>query len=78
MTWTESDGRLTKDFEFEDFPAAFAFMTRVAFLAEKLHHHPEWSNVYNKVSIALTTHEQGNTVTDYDREFAAAVDKLVS
>ena len=75
--WTEADGYLTRDFSFASFRDAFAFMTRVAFIAEELNHHPEWSNVYGKVTIALTTHEKGNTVTTVDREFAAAVDLLV-
>lgn len=76
MTWTEADGYLRKDFEFDNFQTAFAFMTRVAFKAEQMHHHPEWSNVYNRVSIALTTHDHGNVVTDYDRKFAKAIDEL--
>ncbi len=74
--WDESDGALRRDFEFEDFSAAFAFMTRVALLAERAQHHPEWSNVYNRVSIALTTHDAGNTVTAADRDLADAIDQL--
>ena len=76
MSWVEGDGYLTGEFEFADFTTAFGFMTRVAFIAERLNHHPEWSNVYNKVTIRLTTHDEGNIVTDLDREFAAAVDAL--
>ncbi len=76
MSWVEADDYLTKEFNFANFTTAFAFMTRVAFIAEKLNHHPEWSNVYGNVTIALTTHDAGNTVTDLDREFAAAVDAL--
>lgn len=53
-------------------------MTRVALLAETQDHHPEWSNVYNRVSIALTTHDAGNTVTDKDRQLAADIDDIVS
>ena len=75
--WNEANGYLTRDFSFASFRDAFAFMTRVAFIAEELNHHPEWSNVYNKVSIALTTHDKGNTVTAVDRDFAKAVDLLV-
>ena len=78
MQWTEVDNGLTRDFEFANFREAFAFMTRVAFIAEELDHHPEWSNVYNRVSIRLTTHSAGNTVTDLDHSFATAVDQLIS
>jgi len=78
MAWTEHDGRMTRHLEFASFREAFAFMTHVAFIAEELNHHPEWSNVYNKVTIVLTTHDEGNTITDYDRQFAAAVDQLVA
>lgn len=77
MSWTETDDSLQRDFEFENFRAAFAFMTRVAFIAEDLDHHPDWSNVYNKVSITLTTHDAGNTVTDRDRAMSEAIDALV-
>jgi len=78
MTWIEDEGYLKRDFEFGNFQEAFAFMTRVAFLAEELNHHPEWSNVYNRVHIALTTHDEGNTVTERDRALAAAIDRLTS
>ncbi|MEX2591640.1 MAG: 4a-hydroxytetrahydrobiopterin dehydratase [Anditalea sp.] len=74
--WIEEDNKLKKTFEFEDFTEAFAFMTRVAFLAEAQNHHPNWSNVYNKVIIELTTHDQENTVTQKDKELAKAIDKL--
>ncbi|WP_143959403.1 4a-hydroxytetrahydrobiopterin dehydratase [Litoribacter populi] len=74
--WAEENNRLRKTFEFKDFQEAFAFMTRVAFLAEQHQHHPNWSNVYNKVDIELTTHDAGNTVTDKDRKLANAIDKL--
>ncbi|HCM75553.1 MAG TPA: pterin-4-alpha-carbinolamine dehydratase [Cytophagales bacterium] len=56
---------------------AFAFMTKVAMLAEKMNHHPSWYNVYNKVTIELTTHDAGNIVTEKDRNLAQAIDKLV-
>ncbi|WP_395152794.1 4a-hydroxytetrahydrobiopterin dehydratase [Ilumatobacter sp.] len=78
MSWRESNGRLECDFTFGDFSEAFAFMTRVALLAETQDHHPEWSNVYNRVSIALTSHDAGNTVTDRDRRLAADIDDLLS
>ena len=74
--WDESNKKLYKSFEFADFSEAFAFMTRVALIAEKMDHHPEWKNVYNKVEIWLSTHDAGNTVTDKDKKLAAAIDKL--
>ena len=74
--WKEADNCLKCDFEFKDFIQAFAFMTKVAMLAEKMNHHPEWNNVYNKVSIVLRSHDAGNTVTSRDRRLAEAIDKL--
>lgn len=67
---------MTRTFEFVDFTEAFSFMTRVAFLAESHQHHPNWSNVYNKVIIELTTHDKGNTITEKDRKLANAIDKI--
>ncbi|AGA77123.1 4a-hydroxytetrahydrobiopterin dehydratase [Echinicola vietnamensis] len=75
--WEEKNDQLIRVFEFSDFQEAFAFMTRVAFLAEEQGHHPNWSNVYNSVTIALTTHDAGNKVTDKDKKLAAAIDKLI-
>ena len=77
-TWQEIDNALTADFEFEDFVQAFAFMTRVAEAAEAMNHHPEWRNVYNRVSIRLTTHDAGNTVTDKDRQLAAEISRVAA
>jgi len=74
--WAEDNNKLKKTFEFQDFQEAFAFMTRVAFLAESQNHHPNWSNVYNKVFIELTTHDAGNTITEKDRKLAEAIDKI--
>jgi 4a-hydroxytetrahydrobiopterin dehydratase len=74
--WTEKDNKLTKTFKFKDFQEAFAFMTRVAFLAEQKQHHPNWSNVYNEVVIELTTHDAGNVVTSKDWDLANAIDKI--
>ena len=74
--WTETEGYLEREFTFGDFTEAFAFMTRLAFVAEKMNHHPEWSNVYNRVKIRLTTHDEGNVVTDLDRAFAQAADRI--
>lgn len=75
-TWTEADGALTRHFKFKDFSEAWAFMTRVALIAEAMDHHPEWSNVYNSVDIRLTTHDAGG-LTDLDREMAKRIDALV-
>jgi 4a-hydroxytetrahydrobiopterin dehydratase len=75
--WTEEHNQLKKTFQFKSFEEAFSFMTRVAFAAEKMNHHPLWTNVYNRVDISLSTHDAGNTITDKDRTLAAAIDKLV-
>lgn len=74
--WIEEDNKLKKSFQFSDFSAAFAFMTRVALAAEKMDHHPFWTNVYNKVSIELSTHDAGDIVTEKDKKLAAIIDKL--
>lgn len=74
--WNESDNALRRTFQFKDFSAAFSFMTRVALVAEKMNHHPLWTNVYNKVDIVLNTHDAGNTVTGKDRNLASAIDKI--
>lgn len=71
--WKEENNQLVKEFQFTDFVEAFAFMTRVAMLAEKHNHHPEWTNVYNRVIIRLSTHDAGGVVTDKDRKLAAAI-----
>ncbi len=76
--WQEENNQLIKTFTFTNFIEAFGFMTKAAFLAEKMNHHPEWTNVYNKVIIRLSTHDAGNTVTDKDRKLAEAIDKLIS
>jgi len=74
--WKEEDNQLKKTFEFKNFVEAFAFMTKVALIAEKMDHHPNWSNVYNRVEIALCTHDAGNIVTARDRKLAAAIDEI--
>ena len=76
--WKEQDNRLTRTFIFKDFSEAFSFMTRVAMLAEQHNHHPNWSNVWNTVIIALTTHDAGNLITKNDRNLALAIDKLIN
>lgn len=75
--WAEKDNKLVREFKFKDFVEAFGFMAKVAIEAEKMNHHPNWSNVYNTVIIELTTHDAGNTVTEKDRKLAAKIDKLV-
>lgn len=73
--WTETPGRdaIAKTYKFADFNAAFGFMTRVALKADKKDHHPEWSNIYNKVEVVLTTHDAGG-VTDKDVALAKFMD----
>lgn len=73
--WEEKDNMLVRKFVFEDFKAAFAFMTKVAMLAEVHQHHPTWTNTYNQVEIKLTTHDAGNTITEKDKQLASAIDK---
>ncbi|MGJ4953784.1 4a-hydroxytetrahydrobiopterin dehydratase [Bradyrhizobium sp. HKCCYLS20291] len=77
--WSELDGReaITRSFSFRDFNEAFGFMTRVALVAEKLDHHPEWRNVYRTVDVVLTTHDAGG-VTTRDIELAKAMDAIAS
>ena len=75
--WTEAENKLKKEFIFADFSEAFAFMTRVAFLAEKHNHHPEWMNVWNKVVITLSTHDAGDIVTEKDKLLSEEIDKLL-
>jgi 4a-hydroxytetrahydrobiopterin dehydratase len=71
------DNHLVATFKFKDFSEAWAFMGRVALLAEQQDHHPNWSNVYNSVEIKLTTHDAGNTVTDRDRKLAKAIEDIL-
>jgi 4a-hydroxytetrahydrobiopterin dehydratase len=76
--WKEENNRLSRNFEFSNFIDAFGFMTKVAFVAEKMNHHPNWTNSYNKVEIVLYTHDAGNTVTDKDRKLSTEIDKIFS
>lgn len=73
--WRRDDHRLRRTFEFGSFVDAFGFMTRVALISEKLFHHPEWSNVYGTVEIAITDHDAGG-ISSNDREFIERVDAL--
>tara|TARA_B100002052_G_scaffold39779_2_gene31898 strand:+ start:141 stop:458 length:318 start_codon:yes stop_codon:yes gene_type:complete len=75
--WEVKHKKLCRSFNFEDFIEAFGFMSRVALLAEKRNHHPNWSNVYNRVSIELTTHDLGG-LSELDAELASAIDKLLT
>lgn len=74
--WTESNNKLSATFKFKDFSQAFAFMTEVAFLAEKHNHHPDWRNVWNTVEVHLNTHDAGAIVTDKDRALAKEIDRV--
>jgi len=75
--WTIANGKLHKEFRFKDFNEAFGFMTRIALIAEAMNHHPEWFNVYNRVTIDLTTHDVGG-ISNLDFAFAEKVEKLLS
>ena len=74
--WIEKNNKLQRSFRFRNFVEAWAFMTEVAFHAERLNHHPNWSNVWNTVDIQLNTHDAGNIVTEKDRKLAAAIDAV--
>ncbi|MCY7420713.1 MAG: 4a-hydroxytetrahydrobiopterin dehydratase [Chitinophagaceae bacterium] len=76
--WTEKDNTLYKKFTFKDFSEAFAFMTRVAIEAEKMNHHPLWTNVYNTVEMWLNTHDAGDIVTEKDRKLSKKIDALIA
>ena len=76
--WNQLEDALVAELEFKNFVDAFAFMTDVAALAERYDHHPEWSNLYNRVTIRLTTHDAGNQITDKDRQLAKAIEGLAS
>ncbi len=75
--WLRAGDRIKAEFEFDSFVTAFDFMTEVADMAERLNHHPEWFNVYNKVSIELTTHDLGG-ITDLDLEFAGSISQMAA
>lgn len=75
--WKEENNQLVRSFQFDDFKEAFAFMTKVAMLAEQQNHHPWWSNVYNQVEVRLNTHDAGDIVTEKDHKLAKAIDSLL-
>jgi 4a-hydroxytetrahydrobiopterin dehydratase len=74
--WQEIDNKLYQKFSFKDFVQAFAFMTKVAIVSEKMNHHATITNTYNTVELWLTTHDAGNTVTEKDRKLAAQIDEI--
>jgi 4a-hydroxytetrahydrobiopterin dehydratase len=74
--WKEENNQLQRSFVFKDFVEAFTFMTKVAFAAEKMGHHPNWSNVYNKVDIMLFTHDANDSITDKDVKLSEEIDKI--
>lgn len=76
MEWKHENNRLKRTFTFKDFSEAFAFITRVALVAEKMNHHPTWTNTWNTVSFELSTHDAGDVVTERDRQLAQAIDLL--
>lgn len=76
--WEQKNSALYRKFIFKDFSEAFAFMMRVAIEAEKINHHPLWSNVYNTVEVWLSTHDAGNIVTEKDRDLAKRIDKILN
>lgn len=76
MEWTENDNALHKTFKFKTFLDSIKWMEKASIEIDKLDHHPEWTNVYNKVVVKLSTHDAGNTVTDKDRQLAALLDRI--
>lgn len=75
--WEIKEGQLNKKFVFKNFVDAFGFMSKVAIEAEKMNHHPKWTNVYNSVELWLCTHDAGNTITEKDNQLASIIDTLV-
>jgi 4a-hydroxytetrahydrobiopterin dehydratase len=75
--WEEKDNSLYRKFEFKNFIEAFSFMSKVALIAEKMNHHPRWTNVYNTVEVWLSTHDAGNIVTEKDHKLAAQIDAVM-
>lgn len=75
--WIEINNKLYRKFHFKDFSEAFSFMTRVALSAEKMDHHPEWKNTWNKVEIWLSTHDAGGVVTEKDHQLAKEIDAFL-
>jgi len=76
--WLETEKGLYREFSFPNFLEAWAFLSKVALISEKMDHHPDWSNSYNKVYIHLMTHSAGNTITEKDRKLAERIDQVYS
>jgi 4a-hydroxytetrahydrobiopterin dehydratase len=76
INWKEENNKLSKTFTFKTFGEAIAWMVKASFEIEKINHHPEWTNVYNKVHVSLTTHDTGNTITEKDKQLAEILDLL--
>jgi 4a-hydroxytetrahydrobiopterin dehydratase len=76
-SWEEENNSLYKKYTFKNFNEAFSFMTRVALIAEKMDHHPKWTNAWNTVELWLSTHDAGDIVTDKDRKLADKIDALI-
>jgi 4a-hydroxytetrahydrobiopterin dehydratase len=74
--WTETNNQLYQKFSFNDFVEAFGFMVKVAMVAEKMNHHPTWTNCWNRVEIWLSTHDAGNIITEKDRQLAATIEVI--
>ena len=74
--WIEENNKLHRSFKFKNFSEAFAFMTQVALIAEKMNHHPYWTNIYNEVTISLSTHDAGDIITIKDKKLAGEIDKI--
>jgi 4a-hydroxytetrahydrobiopterin dehydratase len=74
--WEENNNALVREFKFSDFKSAMSFMQECITPIEAINHHPEWSNVYNTVTIRLTTHDKGNTITEKDRKLALEIDRV--
>ena len=75
--WSYENGSILKTFQFADFKEAFSTMTRIAFECEKANHHPEWENVYNRLSIKLSTHDAGG-ITQYDFDLAKTIESIIN
>ena len=75
--WKEQDNKLYRKFTFKDFSEAFAFMARVALAAEKMDHHPTWTNTWNTVEVCLSTHDAGDIVTEKDKQLAKKIDAII-
>jgi 4a-hydroxytetrahydrobiopterin dehydratase len=76
--WKEENNKLKRTFEFKNFVEAWGFMSRVAIHAEKMEHHPTWTNIFNQVEIELSTHDAGDKVTDKDRKLAEKINGLLN